>query len=95
VTDPRIQAAVQLRGEAACRLIAALAEYLQVSNRLAGTSRVHEPSPLRSAASARLDPCLRALPGGHREWSMGDLRDLGAALGIRPAPQRDSAPATW
>jgi hypothetical protein len=83
VTDPRIQAAVQLRGEAALRLIAALSEYLQVCDRLAGTSRVHEPSPLRSAASARLDLCLRALPGGHREWSMSDLRDLAAALGLR------------
>jgi len=93
--DARIQAAVQLRGAAACRLIAALADYLQVCNRLASTSRVHEPSPLRSAAAARLDLCLRALPGGHREWSMSDLRDLAAALGLRPAPERDSAPATW
>jgi hypothetical protein len=83
MTDPRIQAAVQLRGEAALRLIAALDEYLQACDRLAGTSRVHEPSPLRSAAKASLDLCLRALPGGHREWSMDDLRALAAALGLR------------
>jgi hypothetical protein len=93
--DARTQAAVKLRGEAAFSLIAALSEYLWACDRLAGTSRVHEPSPLRSAAAARLDPCLRALPGGHREWRMGDLRDLAAALGLRPAPERDSAPATW
>ena len=83
MTDPRIQAAVQLRGEAAFRLIAALGEYLWTCDRLAGTSRVHEPSPLRSAAAARLDLRLRALPGGHREWRMGDLRALAAALGLR------------
>jgi hypothetical protein len=93
--DPRIQAAVQLRGDAAFRLIAALGEYLWACDRLAGTSRMHEPSPLRSAAAARLDPCLRVLPGGHREWNMAELRELAAALGLRPAPERDGAPATW
>ena len=51
MTDPRIRAAVKLRGEAAFSLIAALSEYLWACDRLAGTSRVHEPSPLRSAAA--------------------------------------------